>query len=253
MTKPNNLINSKYINETSLTQFSCLRYLHISKSIFLHIHIVQLSKPFLDSSVFPSRRFLSCVPSEHNLSSTPSVLPGHRFLSCFAVLFSEIDACNALFSDSAAHFASFFHSTSSNRSINDARSSHSTTSPSLTSAATTKGNDHGPIGGCSSRRCSTPYAAEPRLWETQLHLTGGKSVRRLKDCGLHRASVVPSSWVVRVSSSSSPASAAYRLHIEGLGSPCIFDLDAMFVSCRGRYFNCFTCFQSCDAHLRIRY
>jgi hypothetical protein len=36
-----------------------------------------------------------------------------------------------------------------------------------------------------------------------------------------------------VGPSSSPASAAYHLLIEGLGLPYIFDLDAIFVSCRG--------------------
>jgi hypothetical protein len=50
--------------------------------------------------------------------------------------------------------------------INGAQSSPTTTSPSKTSTATTKGTDHGTIGGSSSHRCPLP---------TQLHLAGGRS------------------------------------------------------------------------------
>jgi hypothetical protein len=121
-----------------------------------------------------------------------------------------------------------------------------------TSATSTKWNDHGTSGGCSSRRCPTPYAAASRRWKTQLHLTGGKSVHRFTDCGLRRASLLPSSRVVGVSSSSpsagdsfiagrssSPASTAYRLHIEGLGPPCVssFSLLSPLLSAKCRKIN----------------
>jgi hypothetical protein len=96
---------------------------------------------------------------------------------------------------------------------------------------------------------SSPYAAASHQWQTRLHLAGGKSVPSYTGFGLRRGSLLPprqqrlpSSWDLRLSSSSplandsfitgpssSSASTAYRLHLEGLGLLCILDLDAMFI------------------------
>jgi hypothetical protein len=70
--------------------------LHISKSIFLHMQGVQVSTPFLDSSVFLLRRFLSCVPSEHSVCQfhlfSSGVVFSPALLFCFQRLLLPVSS-----------------------------------------------------------------------------------------------------------------------------------------------------------------